>query len=92
MQYEYIVEQSTNNVEWTQRGGLLGSLASAKCQSNYKLHNAPHLTLRVSRRLKHTYYWTTLFYATKQGDCITRLWADTGRLETRDVHGKIVRK
>jgi hypothetical protein len=92
MRYEYIIEQSTNNVEWTQKAGAYSSLATAKSMSNFRLHNRPHVTVRISRRLKHTYNWTTLFYASKHDDCITRNWVLTGRQETRDAQGKIVRK
>jgi hypothetical protein len=92
MRYEYILEQSRNNVEFTQFLHCMPTLASAKSMSNMRLHIAPGITVRVSRRRTHTYNWTTLFYASKQDEYITRHWVETDTQETRDKDGKIVRK
>ena len=92
MRYEYMIEQARNNVEWTQMLGLFTTLSGAKCMSSMRLHIAPGVTVRVSRRLPHTYNWTTLFYASKCDEYITRNWVLTGRQEKRNAQGKIVRK
>lgn len=92
MRYEYIVEQSANCVEFVQVLGCLNSLASAKSLSNMRLHISPNITVRVSKRPKGTYNWTTVFYACKNPDeFIVRQFTGTNKQEVRDHDGRIVR-